>query len=329
MPAKPTHEDRQWLINRAGVLTIGLNVALTVARGAAGFLSGSTAVLADAANSGTDILATLVVLGGSRIAARPPDLDHPYGHEKAEPVAAKIVGILVTLTGVLTGIGAIRALGGGGEPVAVIAAWVTAGSILIKEGLARFLVRLGRRVGSQALLADAANQRTDVLASFAALIGALGGRFGLPILDPAMGLLVSGLIIRMGLGLYWQSVRDLMDRAPDPAVMGRIEQAITATPGVLVLHEVKARIFGPSIYVDCKVGVNAGLSVADGHRIAKRVKEAVMRAVPETRNTLVHINPAVQEPELELGDAQPIHQLVPGELPEFGQPLHSPPDGRA
>lgn len=315
-----TTEERQRAIHRAGMLTIGLNLALTVARGTAGFLSGSTAVLADAANSGTDILATLVVLGGSRIAAKPPDLDHPYGHEKAEPVAAKIVGILVTLTGVLTGIGAIRALGGGGEEVGAIAAWVTAGSILAKEVLARFLVRLGRRVGSQALLADAANQRTDVLASLAALVGALGGRFGLPILDPAMGLLVAGLILRLGLGLYWQSVRDLMDRAPEPRIMRELEAAIAQTPGVLVVHEVKARIFGPSLYVDCKVGVNAALTVAQGHRIAKRVKESIMAAVPATRDVLVHVNP--QEP-----DQIPLPPHLGGAPSETLAPPHLPPDG--
>ncbi|MFZ5825428.1 MAG: cation diffusion facilitator family transporter [Bacillota bacterium] len=286
-----TLDNRQQRVARAGTLTIGVNVVLTAARAVAGLVAGSTAVLADAANSGTDILATLVVLGGSRIAARPPDLDHPYGHEKAEPVAAKLVGILVTVTGVITLLGAIRALRGPGETVGLSAAVVTAASILIKEVLARHLTGVARQVGSQALLADAANQRTDVLASGAALVGALGGRFGLPVLDPAMGLLVAGLIIRMGLGLYWQSVRDLMDRAPEPAIMAQLKQAATATRGVESVDEIKARVFGPGIYVDCKVSVNGDLTVAEGHRIGKRVKEAVMESVPQCHDVLVHVNP--------------------------------------
>ncbi|MFZ5818111.1 MAG: cation diffusion facilitator family transporter, partial [Bacillota bacterium] len=284
-------DDRQRAISRASLVTIAVNVVLTLLRGVAGWLSGSTAVLADAANSGTDILATLVVIGGSRVAARPPDEDHPYGHEKAEPVAAKFVGILVTITGLLTGLGAVRALRGGGEAVGLLAAVVTAGSILVKEILARRLVRVAVATGSDALRADAANQRTDVLASAAALVGALGGRFGLPILDPAMGLLVAGLIIRMGLGLYWRSVRDLMDPAPDPETLAAVERVIRSVPGVLSLDEVKARVFGPGIYVDCKVGVEGDLTVAEGHRIAKRVKARVMRAVPACRNVLVHVNP--------------------------------------
>jgi len=291
LPSSVSGSQRQRLINRAGALTILVNLSLTVARGAAALLTGSTAVLADAANSGTDILATLVVMGGSRIAALPPDWNHPYGHEKAEPVAAKFVGVIVTLAGLMTGAGALQALRAGPEPIGLSAAVVTALSMAAKEGLARHLERLGRRIGSPAVLADAANQRTDVLASAAALAGALGGRFGLPLLDPLMGLLVSGLILRMGLGLYWQAVRDLMDRAPDPDTMAALERAALSVPGVRAVDDVKARVFGPAIYVDCKVSVDAHLTVAEGHRIGKRVKAAIMRAVPECRNVLVHVNP--------------------------------------
>jgi len=313
-------DERQRLINRAGAMTIAVNLTLTLARGVAAYLAGSSAVLADAANSGTDILATLVVLGGSRIAAQPPDREHPYGHEKAEPVAAKIVGMLVAMTGVVTGVGALGALQAGAGEVGLAAAVVTAISIGTKEVLARYLTSLGRRIGSQAVMADAANQRTDVLASLAALIGALGGRFGLPILDPAMGLLVSALILRMGLTLYWKAVRDLMDRAPDRQTMTALLQAVRSVAGVCVVGDLKARIFGPSIHVDCKVSVDSALTVAEGHRIGKRVKAAILKAVPEVRHVLVHINPypGLDEPDgvdglEESGGAAGALQRSPGE----------------
>lgn len=313
MLSSASGDRRQRLIHRAGLLTIAVNLCLTVARAAAGFLAGSTAVLADAANSGTDILATLVVMGGSRIAARPPDWNHPYGHDKAEPVAAKLVGILVTFAGLATAAGAVQALRAGGEPVGLAAAVVTAVSIAAKEALARYLARLGRRLRSQAVLADAANQRTDVLASAAALAGALGGRFGLPVLDPLMGLLVSALILRMGLGLYWQAVRDLMDRAPEPETVDAMRRAALSVPGVREVGDLRARVFGPGIYAECKVSVDAGLTVAEGHRIGKRVKEAVMRAVPGCRDVLVHVNPypGLEEEE---GDVLPLYPVA-DELP--------------
>jgi len=273
------------------MITMAVNLLLTAVRAAAALAAGSTAVLADAANSGTDVLATLVVMGGSRIAAIPPDESHPYGHEKAELVAAKLVGILVAATGAVTALGAWRALQTGGEPVGLIAALVTGASIIVKEVLARYLLRVARRTGNQALRADAANQRTDVLASTAALVGALGARFGFPGLDPAMGILVAGLIIRMGLGLYWQAVSGLMDPAPEPETMAALHKAAGSVPGVVSVDRVKARVFGSGIYVDCKVCVDADLTVREGHSIAGRVKEAVRTAVPSVKDVLVHVNP--------------------------------------
>lgn len=284
--------ERQRLVTRASLLTIAANVTLTLARGAAGWLSGSTAVLADAANSGTDIFATLVVLGGARIAAQPPDPGHPYGHEKAEPVAAKIVGLIVAFAGAMVALGALGTLRqGGAEEVGALAAWVTGASILVKEVLARFLVGVARQTENEALLADAANQRTDVLASAAALVGALGARMGLPVLDPAMGLVVAALILRMGLSLYWRAVNNLMDPAPEPATMNALRSAAAAVHGVVSVDELKARLFGAGIYVDCKVCVPAQLTVEEGHRIAHEVKEACRGAVPGVRDVLVHVNP--------------------------------------
>lgn len=288
-------DDRQRLVGRVGLITIAVNVGLTVARALAGLEAGSTAVLADAVNSGTDILTTLVVIGGSRIASLPPDPGHPYGHEKAEPVAAKIVGLVVLLTGVLTAIGAISVLQAGGtEQVGLSAIWVTAVSIGVKEILARYLLRTGRQINNQALLADAANQRTDAFSSGAALVGALGGRYGAPALDPAMGIVVAVLILRVGLGVYWRSVSHLMDPAPEPAVVAKLERAAASVPGVQRVDELKARLFGAWIYVDCKIAVDGGLTVAEGHRISALVKERVLEAGPNVRNVLVHVNPHVK-----------------------------------
>lgn len=292
MAEQVDQQERRRLTLRAGVLTIGVNVTLTIVRVIVGLVAGSTAVIADAVNSGTDILTTLVVIGGARIASRPPDPGHPYGHGKAEPVAAKLVGLVVILTGLLTGLGAMRVLQGGElEPVGVLAAWVTAGSIGVKEALARHLLRVGRRLRSPAVMADGANQRTDALSSVAALVGVVGARAGLPALDPIMGVAVAVLILRMGLGLYWRSIHDLMDPAPEHAVMERLQGAVLAIDGVMRIDGLRARLFGAFIYVDCEIQVDGGLTVREGHEIARRVKRAVLRAEPAVSGVLVHVNP--------------------------------------
>lgn len=284
--------DRSRLLIQASAWTIGINVVLTLARFFAALISGSAAVMADAANSGTDILASLAVLGGTRIASLPPDENHPYGHEKAESVAAKAVAILVFGAGLFTGIGALEALRRGGEAApGLLAVWVTAGSILVKEALGRFLLRRSQTLRSEALAADAANQRSDVLASIAAILGVLGARLGVPALDPIAGIVVAALIVRMGILLYWQAVRSLMDTAPDPARLEAIQLAAWSVAGVLRLDGLKARVHGHRIFVDCKIGVAANLTVAEGHRIAGRVKAAVREAVAEVQEVLVHVNP--------------------------------------
>jgi cation diffusion facilitator family transporter len=289
--------ERTRLLARAGAVTLAVNLVLTAARTAAGFLADSTAVLADAANSGTDIFATLVVLYGTRVAAQPPDEDHPYGHEKAEPVAAKVVALVVLAAGLATGFGALRALRAPGpaEAPGLLAAWVTAGSILAKELLARFLLRRSRQLRSEALAADAANQRTDVLASGAALAGVVGARLGLPALDPLAGLAVAALIVRMGALLYWRAVRNLMDTAPEPAVVDAIRQSAAGVTGVWRLDDLKARVHGNQIYVDLKICVSRLLTVEEGHAIAARVKEAVRERVDEAREVLVHVNPCPEQ----------------------------------
>lgn len=302
---------RGQLLVQASVVTISVNVGLTLARAAAGLIAGSTAVLADAANSGTDIVASLAVLGGTRIAALPPDADHLYGHEKAEPVAAKVVAIIVMAAGVLTGLGALQALRGGGpaDPPGLLAAWVTGGSIVIKEALARFLYRRSRQTRSEALAADAANQRSDVLTSGAALAGVLGARLGVPALDPAMGLLVAVLIVRMGLMLYWQAVRSLMDTAPEQVVMDRIRRAVESVPGVMALDDLKARVHGDRVFVDTKIAVSGHLTVAEGHQIAGRVKASIKGAVAEVLEVLVHVNPGHAPPGADSEDED--HERLP------------------
>lgn len=196
------------------------------------------------------------------------------------------------ITGVLAALGAWHALHTHREaPVGGIAAVVAAGSIVVKEGLARYLTATARRVDSQAMLADAANQRTDVLASGAALIGALGGRFGRPALDPIMGLVVAGLILRTGFRLYWRAVADLMDPAPEPRRVAHLERAAAGVAGVLSVDTVKARVAGAGIYVDCEICVDSAMTVAQGHAIAGLVKKAVRAAEPAVRDVLVHVNP--------------------------------------
>lgn len=284
--------DRGKSASQVAVISLVTNVALTVAKGAVGIIAGSTAVVADAAHSASDILATAIVFFGLRISGAPPDETHHYGHAKFESVAAKIVALILIVTGLGLGLNAISVLRGGeAEVPGGLAIWITAISIAAKEGLYRYVYGVGNRLGSTALQAEAWHHRSDAASSVAALIGVVGAYLGYPFFDPLAGLAVAALIVQMGGKLYVQSVRELIDEAPKEAVIEDIKQAADNTPGVLSVTEVKARNVGPNVLVDLKICVNRYLTVEQGHNIASKAKRRILGDIPEVDNVLIHVNP--------------------------------------
>ena len=172
-----------------------------------------------------------------------------------------------------------------------LAIWVTALSIVVKEVLYRYVLGVGKRIGSTALEAEAWHHRSDAISSVAALIGVGGAYLGYPALDPVAGLAVSLLIIQMGAKLYVQSVRELIDEAPAEQVVNQIKQTAHDTSGVIAVNEVKARTVGQNILVDMKLCVNRYLTVEEGHKIGASAKRNILNEIPQVDNVLVHINP--------------------------------------
>ena len=191
---------------------------------------------------------TAIVWIGLRLGGTPPDQTHHYGHAKFESVAAKVVALILVVTGAGLGVNAWRVLRLGEYDTPLgLAIWVTALSIVVKEVLYRYVLGVGKRIGSTALEAEAWHHRSDAISSVAALIGVGGAYLGYPALDPVAGLAVSLLIIQMGAKLYVQSVRELIDEAPAEQVVNQIKQTAHDTSGVIAVNEVKARTVGQNI----------------------------------------------------------------------------------
>jgi cation diffusion facilitator family transporter len=276
------------------------NIALTFAKAIVGLLTGSTAVLADAAHSASDIFGTAVVLVGLRIGGSPPDKTHHYGHAKLESVAAKIVALALLGTAFGLGLSAANVLRlGQAESPGRLAIWVTIASMVVKDRLYRYVLNASRRLESTALQAEALNHRGDAGASLAVLVGVVGAYLGYPILDPLAGLLVAALIALMGVRLYIQSVRELIDEAPSEEILAQIKQAALSTAGVISVTEVKARLAGTLALVDLKLCVNRFLTVEQGHNIASLAKRNILAQVPSVANVLVHVNPCHHVQSLE------------------------------
>ncbi len=268
------------------------NILLTIIKGVVGVLAQSQAMISDAFHSLSDILSTLVSYVAIKIAHRPADEDHHYGHGRAETVAAKIVGLLIIFTALGIGYRSVVLIREGGlvspQPLAL---WVALFSLLLKELMYRYSIVVGRSIGSKAVEADAKHHRSDALSSLVVVIGIAGARMGYPLLDPLAGLVVAIMILRLGGELYWDSISELVDTAPEEDKLQAIVKICQQTEGVIEVSEVKARRHGSQIYVDLKVCVNRMIPVVEGHGIAHRVAENVEGGVKGVKEVLVHINP--------------------------------------
>lgn len=283
---------------RVSVYSLLLNIVLTVVKTAVGLAVQSDALLADAAHSGADVAGSIAVWIGLRVARRPADANHPYGHGKAEVIAAALVALLLLLAGADVSFESARALFEPPEQPSVWAFVTVCGAIAVKEIMFRWQRAVGRRVGSPALLAGAADHRSDVYSSAAAALGIgvalLGARFGIRILryaDPVAGFAVAVVVVWIGWKLARQSFMLLMDERISGERAERLARTIRATPGVLRLDDVRARAAGSYWIVDVRMSVDPDITVEAGHDIGKLVKAHIMAEFGEVREVLVHVNP--------------------------------------
>ncbi len=284
---------------RTTALGVAVNASLAVTKGIAGVVGNSYALIADAVESTLDIVSSAVVLGGLHIASAPPDKDHPYGHGKAEPLAAIVVSL--TLLGVAAAL-AVESIAEILKPhhaPAPFTLFVLVGVILVKETLARFVLDVGNQVGSTAVRTDAWHHRSDALTSAAAFIGisiALVGGEGYEAADDYAALFACAIIAFNGVRLLRPAVAEVMDAAPDPEIERHVREVASLVGGVESLDQCSVRKMGLDYFVDLHVEVDRDMSVFDGHEIAHKVKDAVKDANPQVRDVLIHIEPARRSP---------------------------------
>jgi cation diffusion facilitator family transporter len=277
------------------VVLFGLFVNLGLAAGklAGGLLGRSEALIADAAESTSDILASVVIWGGLAVGARPPDENHPYGHGKAEALAALTVAVLIAAAGTGIGLHALRELFGAGERPAPWTLLVLVGVLVVKELMFQLLHRAGRETGRNALVVEAWHHRSDAITSGAALVGVALAVFGGPGLwraDDVAALIASGIIVFNGLRLARLPLKELMDEQPRE-LPGKVDRIARNVDGVEDVEKTLARKLGARYWVDMHVEVDPHISVHDGHEIARTVRTAIQEEIPAVQEVLVHIEP--------------------------------------
>lgn len=271
-----------------------INAVLVLVKLFAGIIGHANALVADAIESSGDIFSSLIVWMGLSIAARPADEDHPYGHGKAEPLAAVVVSLMLLVAAVGISILAIREIRTPHHLPAPFTLFVAAGVIIVKEILYRRVSRVGRDVGSAAVTADAWHHRADAISSLAAFIGIsialLGGR-GWEAADDWAALVAALVVAVNGVKTLRPAISGLMDEAPDRTVKERVLEAACAVDGVRNVENLKVRRSGLGFYVDLHVQADPGISLEDAHEIAATVKYAIVEAIPSVAGVLVHMEP--------------------------------------
>jgi cation diffusion facilitator family transporter len=280
---------------RVALVGMVINSLLAVAKITAGLLGNSYVLIADGIESALDIAGSVVIWGGLRFAARPPDATHPYGHGKAEPVAAVIVAIGVLAAALGLAIQSTREIFVPHHAPAPFTLIVLIVVVIVKELLYRGVMRFGRHVESTAVQTDAWHHRTDAMTSTAAFIGisiALIGGERWQSADDWAALFACALIGTNGYRLLAPALQEVMDTAPRGAIVSSIRQAATTVPGVVNVEKCLVRKMGLNFYVDLHIGVNENISVREGHRIAHEVKRTIQETEPRISDVLVHVEPA-------------------------------------
>lgn len=284
-----TRRSIRWA--QAGLIT---NALLVLVKLIAGIVGHANALVADAVESSADIFSSLIVWMGLSIAARPADEDHPYGHGKAEPLAAAVVSLMLLGAAVGITIMAIREIRTPHFLPSPFTLFVAAGVIVVKEILYRRVSRVGREVGGTAIVADAWHHRADAISSLAAFIGIsialIGGR-GWEAADDWAALVAAGVVAVNGIRTLRPAISGLMDEAPDRSVKERVLQAAAEVDGVRSVENLNVRGSGLGFYVDVHVKADPTLSLEDAHEIAAKVKYTILDAVPSVVGVLVHMEP--------------------------------------
>ncbi len=285
-------EQRYQLGNHISKVTIGVNVGLSVVKLLAGVIGRSGAMIADGVHSLSDVLSTMAVMIGLRMAKKPADADHPYGHEKMESVATILLATLLLFTaGGIAYSGFMNIIKGSTSVPGRIAVYAALSSIGVKEWMYHYTIKGAKKINSTALQADAWHHRSDAFSSIGSLVGIIGARLGFSILDPLAALVISVLIGKVAVEIYIQAVRQMLDESADEETLQKLQEHILSIRGVLQIDELKTRIHANKVYVDVEIAVDQELTICQAHKIAEKVHDTIEQKEEKVKHCMVHVNP--------------------------------------
>jgi cation diffusion facilitator family transporter len=290
--------NRESLAKQVAWISVISNILLTIGKLTVGYFGKSDAVFADGIHSAADVFASVIVLLVIKIANKPADQEHPYGHGKAEVIVSGIVGILLFIVSIYI---VYEAIVGFFHPIStpnIMAMWVAIISYGTKEVLYRYSLKIGKQYSSKAIEAIAFDHKADIVASIAAAIGVIlsiiGDKFNLPFLlygDKVASIVVAYLIFKIAKEMLKEAFDILLERNIELDIINEYLSLISTFSDVRRIDRIRAREHGHYVIVDLRVSIDHDKTIKEGHDLSREIKKVLMKKHDNIEEVLIHLNP--------------------------------------
>ncbi len=285
---------------KAVTVAISGNILLTIFNFIVGILSGSTALVAEAAHTLSDVMTSIITAVGFRIGLKPPDSEHPYGHGRAEPLVGLLIVVFLVFIAyeIISEAYSKLLLMGSLAPPNWTAALMAIIGIAVNIIMTRYMMNVGKKINSPAIIADAQHQKVDVFSCAAIVVGVVGSNMGLLILDPLIAVLIAVLVLKIAFDVGKENINNLMGKVPSTDLIVEITKAGTSVKGVKGMHDIKVNYMGPNASVDLHITVDPELSLRNAHKIAHQVEKSVIDRVDIVSIVYVHVCPEGEDEDV-------------------------------
>ncbi len=278
---------------KVSIISIVINLILTALKLILGLIGNSVSLISDAVHSASDVLTTFIVIIGIKMSSKDADDDHPYGHEKIESIAELLLAISLLMIGMGIGVSGVKSVINIKNSVmpsgyTLIASIV---SIITKETMFWYTIRVANKTQSASLKADAWHHRSDAISSVASFIGIGLSRIGFIYGDAIAGILISILIIKISIDIFIGGTDGLIDHRCSNSIEKNIKDTVIKISGVGRLDDLKTRMFGNKLYVDIEIAVDGNMTLYNAHKIAELVHNTIEKEIDNCKHCMVHVNP--------------------------------------
>ena len=279
---------------KAAIVGITSNTFLTIFNITIGIMSGSYALISEGAHTLSDVATSIIAYLGFRIGQKPADEEHPMGHGRAEAIAGLIIVLFLTMVAYEIISGAINKIF---HPELIttpsyLAAIMALIGIGVNLCISRYIIALGKKIRSPAIIADGHHQRVDIFSSVAILVGVFASNSGYPLIDPVIGLIIGLLVLKTGYTIGKENIDNIMGKIPSKKLVTDIEKAAIKTPQVQGAHNIKVEYLGSYCVVSLHVELNENMTLKESHSIVHRAQNNVLKKVPLVKSVTIHACPA-------------------------------------